>query len=377
MDTKEVAGAVSRLASGVPGLDVVLGGGLLRGAVYIIQGVPGTGKTILAHQVAFENIRHGGRTLYVTVLSENHARMMKNMRTLSFYDSATVPDRLYYMSGYATLEEEGLKGLTNLIRRELESRQADLLVFDGLTASEKMTPSTSRFKQFVHDLQSISTLLDCSMLLLTSADDNEVLPEQTMVEGVLDLSRRVPAAQSLRYIEVKKFRGSDFIDGRHAMDISASGVSVYPRLESIYGEPTVDDDGEPSPKISTGVANLDTLVNGGFSKASTTLLLGPSGSGKTTLGLSFLSKSTPQERGCYFGFFETPNRARKKARSLGVDAPGLEAAGALSFQWEPPTERVLDPWATGLSKLFARSTSSGCLWTVSTDSACVRPILSD
>jgi circadian clock protein KaiC len=330
-----------RFRSGIPGLDLVLGGGFLQGAVYIIQGVPGTGKTIFAHQVCFEHIRNGGRALYVTVLSESHARMMRNMRSLSFYDASVVPSSLYYVSAYQILDQEGLKGLITLIRREIERLGTNLLIFDGLTAAEQMTASNTQLKQFVHDLQSISTVMDCSMLLLTSADDRVVLPEQTMVEGVIELTRRVPLAQSLRYVEVKKFRGSDYLDGRHALQITGDGIVVYPRLEAVYGE-LIDCTEEPGRRVGTGVASLDRLVGGGVPEATTTLVMGPTGCGKTTLGLHFLAQSSAEEPGLHFGFYETPRRLARKAAALGLDFAGLQAAGHLTIGWEAPTERVLD-----------------------------------
>ena len=43
-----------RLPSGIDGLDVVLKGGFLRGGIYIIQGPPGAGKTILGNQICSE-----------------------------------------------------------------------------------------------------------------------------------------------------------------------------------------------------------------------------------------------------------------------------------------------------------------------------------
>ncbi|MBO9662887.1 ATPase domain-containing protein [Dokdonella sp.] len=330
-----------RFRSGVPGLDAILGGGLLQGAVYIVQGVPGTGKTILAHQVCFEHIRDGGRVLYVTVLSENHARMMRNMQSLSFYDESEVPSALYYVSAYQTLDQEGLKGLTMMIRREVERLGTHLLIFDGLTAAEQMTASNTQLKQFVHDLQSISTVMDCSMLLLTSAEDAVVLPEQTMVEGVIELTRRVPAAQSLRYVEVKKFRGSDYLDGRHAMQITDEGVVVHPRIEAIYGEAR-EAETEWSGRLSSGIDSLDRLIGGGWPAATTTLALGPSGCGKTTLGLHFLSRSSSEEPGLYFGFYEMPRRLLQKARAFALGIDELYADGRLLISWEAPTERILD-----------------------------------
>ena len=50
-----------RLPSGVPGLDTVLNGGFYQSGVYILQGKPGAGKTILANQICFAHAARGGK----------------------------------------------------------------------------------------------------------------------------------------------------------------------------------------------------------------------------------------------------------------------------------------------------------------------------
>jgi len=51
---------------GVPELDRVLGGGLVPGAVVLLAGEPGVGKSTLLLEVAAQTARSGVRTLYVT-----------------------------------------------------------------------------------------------------------------------------------------------------------------------------------------------------------------------------------------------------------------------------------------------------------------------
>ena len=60
---------LERIATGVPGLDEVLKGGFFEGAVYIVRGTPGAGKTILANQICFHQARQGKRALFVTLLA--------------------------------------------------------------------------------------------------------------------------------------------------------------------------------------------------------------------------------------------------------------------------------------------------------------------
>ncbi len=75
MSSPDFVQKLGRLASGIPGLDRILGGGLFDGGVYIVEGTPGTGKTILANQICFHQVKGGRRVIYVTLLAESHARL--------------------------------------------------------------------------------------------------------------------------------------------------------------------------------------------------------------------------------------------------------------------------------------------------------------
>lgn len=96
-----------RCPTGVPGLDRILEGGLLVSRVYIVQGPPGAGKTILANQMCFHHASTGEHAVYVTLLAESHSRMFANLRRMSFFDESAIPDRVYYIGGYSTLCEKG------------------------------------------------------------------------------------------------------------------------------------------------------------------------------------------------------------------------------------------------------------------------------
>ena len=78
-------GEIERLPSLVPGLDAILCGGFLRGGLYIVRGAPGTGKTILGSQIIYSHAASGRRTLFITVLGENHGRMMQHLRPMRFF----------------------------------------------------------------------------------------------------------------------------------------------------------------------------------------------------------------------------------------------------------------------------------------------------
>jgi circadian clock protein KaiC len=144
---------IARVPSGVPGLDTVLRGGFLRGGVYILQGVPGAGKTILGNQIVFHHVAEGGRCLYITLLAETHARMMLHIGRMPWFAPAVMPKALAYISAFRILEEQGLTGLLSLVRREAAAQDASLLVLDGFVAAQAAARSETEFKKFIQELQ--------------------------------------------------------------------------------------------------------------------------------------------------------------------------------------------------------------------------------
>src|SRR5579875_614740 len=123
---------LERLTSGIDGLDRVLQGGFIRGGLYIVEGAPGTGKTIFGNQLSFCHARAGSSVLYVTLMSETVGRMLRNLSGLDFFDERMVGTGIFYISGFKTLKSDGLTGLLHLLRREVAMRQATILVLDGL-----------------------------------------------------------------------------------------------------------------------------------------------------------------------------------------------------------------------------------------------------
>src|SRR5512132_3446050 len=81
---------INRLATGVPGLDQVLGGGLPEFSFNLLAGSPGSGKTTLAHQMMFALATPERPALYFTVLGEPPLKMLRYQQQFDFFDSAKV-----------------------------------------------------------------------------------------------------------------------------------------------------------------------------------------------------------------------------------------------------------------------------------------------
>jgi circadian clock protein KaiC len=159
-----------RRPTGIEGLDRILEGGFLASGVYIVQGPPGAGKTILANQACFNHAAAGGRALYVTLLAESHSRLFTHLKRMAFFDESAIPARVYYIGGYSVLEAGGLEALVTLIRGAVQKQKATLLVVDGLVSAQESSPTDREFKKFIHEIQTLADLTECTVLLLTNAE---------------------------------------------------------------------------------------------------------------------------------------------------------------------------------------------------------------
>ncbi|SNS48336.1 circadian clock protein KaiC [Pseudomonas japonica] len=343
---------LQRLATGIKGLDDLLMGGLIAGAAYIVQGRPGSGKTVLANQLAFNHVGQGGRVLVATLLSESHERLFQYLSTLSFFDAAKIGDQIQFLSAFDTLEQEGLEAVVRLLRGEIARHGASLLIIDGLLNARSRAETVLDTKKFISELQAHAAFAGCTLLLLTSSHLEDDCPEHTMVDGVIELGEDLHGARAVRRIQLRKTRGSAALSGLHECEIGSDGLQVYPRLESLHGHPS-GPGSETWTRVGSGVACLDELLDGGLAQGSVTLVMGPSGSGKTSLGLSFLAAATVQAPALYFGFYEPAARLRAKAASLGMDFATMEREGRLHIAWQPTTEGLLDDVGARLLRLVS------------------------
>jgi len=339
-----------RLRTGIPRLDYILKGGFLRGGIYAAYGPPGSGKTIFANQICFNQIKDNEvKCVYLTLLTESHQKMLRHLSQLQFYDQGAVGRLLFYISGYHRLREDGPRGLLELCRGLVKEHQPKLFIIDGVESVEGFAKTQQEHKEFLQELQSFTAMAETTTLLLsTSGSEERRRPENTLVDGMVELSDRLEGPRAVRELTVHKFRGSDYLRGRHEMEITSVGLQIHPRTEIQFDKPP----GEATEKrmrMRFGIKKLDQMLGGGIPSGSTTALVGAPGAGKTSFGLQFLSEGAKEgQKGVYFGFYEPPPRLIEKAEALGIDLAKYVKKGAVEVIWQPPLEHYMDSLAEQL-----------------------------
>ncbi|MEO5952782.1 MAG: ATPase domain-containing protein [Chloroflexia bacterium] len=340
--TDTIHQSLPRVPSGIEALDLILKGGFLEGGIYMVMGKPGAGKTILGNQICFNHVANGHRAVYMTLLTETHARMLAHLHEMAFYDPASVGDALTYISGYTTLEREGLSGFIKLVTQVIREYKCTVLIIDGIATAEATSASEIEYRRFLHELQVLVETMRCTAFLLAQPSRGTVHPEHTMVDGVIRLTDTILGPRAVRELEVTKFRGSNYLRGLHSFEITTEGISLYPRIEARLANNTHQISANPTRK-TFGVQRFDEMLHGGLVSGSCTTLLGAPGSGKTVLGLHFLHTGLQNgEKALYLGFYESPERLVAKALALGLDLRGYIESGQLTLRWIPNSEIIPD-----------------------------------
>ena len=346
---------MKRLATGVPGLDTVLGGGLEPGSVTVLAGAPGTGKTVLAQQMCFGNATTERRAVYYSTMSEPHSRLVRHLVQFDFFDPQALGPRVEYLHLGDLLRQPGpdpLKPLVTEVLRKTMDEQPSLVVIDSAKALQDFT-DPRQLRMAFYDLVSRLAHCDAALLLVGEYTSEEIAAgvEFALADSIIELAYQPREPIDRRWLRVVKMRGSHHLEGKHTFRISPNGFEVFPRIETLDARPAV----QVSGRINSGIPGLDELMGGGIGGGDATLLPGPSGIGKTVFGLRFVVEGLAQDERClYVTFQDTCEQLTMMAAGFGWNLENARAERRLAIQHVPLENLDLDMLSARIRRELAQ-----------------------
>ncbi len=219
--------------SGVPNLDLILGGGLARGTLAIVVGPPGSGKTTLALQMAWAAARAGRQVLIFSVLSEAPSKLLAHLSAYAFYDPTLIGERVKLLSLQPFLSA-GLAGASQSLIHLVRAERASLVVLDGFSGMRAVDAEPLAGRQFLFDVGTTLSAQETTTIITAEAEirDPQFFPEATTADTIIGLHFGVDGERQRRRLEVVKARGATPLSGLHSLELSSAGVVTSPRLEA-------------------------------------------------------------------------------------------------------------------------------------------------
>lgn len=334
---------LARISTGNPHLDAILCGGFPKNSINILMGEPGSGKTILAERLVFANAQEGGRPiLYLTTLSEPLEKVVHYLQQFEFYDEDLLASgAIVYDSLGPQLERNGLAAVVPRVKEAIQTLSPQIIVIDSFKAIHDLSTSMPEMRRMLYEMSGLMTAYDTTVFLVGEYSEDQIAtyPEFAVADGMVELARKKQGTRDERYLRVLKLRGSGYLEGLHAFRISADGLEVFPRLVSPAKPPAY---AANESRLSTGVAGLDQMLQGGLWLGSSTLLEGPTGGGKTTLALQFVLAGLRRgEPGLYVNFQENPIQFARQIQGFGWDLDEARRKG-LHLLYVSPVELQID-----------------------------------
>jgi circadian clock protein KaiC len=308
---------IRRLATGVPGLDQLLGGGLPEFSFNLIAGAPGSGKTTLAHQIMFSLARPDNRALFFTVLGEPALKMLRYQQQFPFFDIDKVNASIRYVNLSADILDGDFSRVLDRIEEEVNRYAPSLVLVDSfrsvVQSGKLKAQGASELQGFVQQLGMQMTGWQATTFLIGeySMPETESSPIFTVADSILWLSQNLHGNSMVRKMQVVKIRGQAQAPGLHTFRIANEGIRIFPRAIVKPGK-TLESASYESPaeeRVPMGIPGLDDMLGGGLPVGFSLLVVGPSGCGKTTMATAFLAEGVRMgEPGVIAAFEKSPSQ---------------------------------------------------------------------
>ncbi len=291
--------------TGIKELDDVITG-FPAGNIVLVEGSPGTGKSILVARMVYENMVKCSIPILWISMAESKEEFMDNMANLrmdfrdlegkglfNFIETASIP------------KEEVLYGLTTTLSdylRDTGSRIAVIDPIDPFIAGESLSDVFSwrtLLKNVLASNKAIVILVYGGIL-----EDTYTRVLEGLADSVIRLDMEVPGMGApRRFLEIVKMRGRPVGRVVFEVDIGVDkGIQLFPHgvIEELLSRVSMED------RLPTYIEGLDKLLNGGFIKGTSVLITGHPGSGKTMLLVTLACNWASRGYDVYFVSFEEP-----------------------------------------------------------------------
>lgn len=318
--------STTTISTGIPGLDAVLCGGLTAERLYLVEGMPGTGKTTLALKFLLEGRNNGDPVLYITLsetkseleaVAESHGWSLEGIHIHEVIPSEDFLDPAQQHTLFHPSEVE-LGDTTRDIATIVDKLKPVRIVIDSLSELRLLASNALRYRRQVLAYKQFFTKRNCTVLMLDDRPDAHDMQIRSIAHGVISLEQSIEEyGVESRRLRVVKLRGVKFRGGSHDYVIEHGGIIIFPRLVANSGH---SHELKALHQVSSGLSRLDELLGGGMEEGTSTIITGAPGTGKSSLAAQFVASAINRgEKAAMFLFEESTNLLLNRTSAINID----------------------------------------------------------
>src|SRR6202167_1933398 len=340
--------------TGIRGLDSILLGGIPRTNVILVQGLAGSGKTIMGLEFIYRGIELHDEPGMIVVFETNPDKLIRDAARFGWnLREMQEQKKLQIIFTSPQVFDQELRSPDSLLLETAIEMGVQRIFVDGIGllgagAGAGASPRAGYRELLMQMMESLNreNLTAILSLELGTTADTVAAAEMAgfLADTVIQLDRNRRCRRMQRSLEVLKSRGQDYVAGEHTVQITdGRGMEVFRRVQA----PTRANLQQPTSSTMrsvTGVEAIDSLIGGGIFDGSTTMIVGVSGVGKTVLATQILREGSLKQktRGLLISLDEHPAQIIRNAQTLGLKLEEQVADGTIQILFESPQELDID-----------------------------------
>ncbi len=221
--------SVPRLRTGIPGLDPLIGGGVLHKSVNLVTGETGTGKTIFSCQFLWHGLQKGETGVYIT-LEEDPEDIKEDARQFGWDFDKYIKKDLFRLIYHDPAQ---VNNLGSTIIDEIKSIKAKRLVIDSTSVMGLALKDPAQVRKMLLNIINVIKRTECTALITSEIpEDSKTLSrfgvEEFVADGVFVLNYIGIGETSARTLIIRKMRRTKHGTDIYPIEIGKNGIVVKP-----------------------------------------------------------------------------------------------------------------------------------------------------
>ena len=227
MAKKVASDDFERVTTGIPGLDDLIEGGLVKGSTTLVSGAAGTGKTIFCSQFMMEGLKNGETCMFIT-LEEKPEDIINDVKRFGWDFKKYVAEKKLFLDFQDPFQ---ITDITSPLLDKIQQHKVNRVVVDSTAIFELYYKEPAEIrKQLFKLLTGLKSIGVTSILTSELPEEGNTLGkfgvEEFVVDGVITLRYMGIGESSYGSLQVRKMRRTNHAKDVFSTEIDKNGISV-------------------------------------------------------------------------------------------------------------------------------------------------------